>query len=246
MYLLILQELKDRFAFRKKSAKRGDRSAVCQVCQDKGDGQWYFTELSLRRHLMKVHGHLPCKDCLHLFADGAVLAAHSCPLQNIPCDLCAGSPRFANLDGWKVHRAAKHRQEGTFRKVCHLCGAVTLPHKLPMHMEVHHGILPPQRGDRGGPGVPAPPFDPCPQCGKRLKNRPALRDHLRRIHSDSQQDLLCRCCGRTFRYRYSLSRHMASAHPHEHEQNKGRDKEEEEDVNEELAERENHQQDSAL
>jgi KRAB domain-containing zinc finger protein len=153
----------DKYAWRKKLVKKGDRSAVCPCCQRDS-----MTEFGLRQHLQKEHNYLPCKACRQIFPDAAAVRDHNCPLQNIPCDQCP--KRFNSLDGWVSHRRTVHRG---MQYICYVCGRVlAYQSTLTKHMEVAHGILPPLVGTKGkaGPGKPrvAPSSYFCHKCGKQV------------------------------------------------------------------------------
>lgn len=186
------------------------RPYVCQHC-----GVGFAREKALASHSRIHAGDSPfeCDVCGEMFWDVAMLREHSrskhSHVDTTPPDSSyTGDDRFGNffcetcglafdrLDLLRRHRRSHVKGEplqdvNDDDHVCTVCGlffenAV----ELRTHSETH-----------------ARTVHRCMACGQCFDDAPALSDHVRRCHTDNNQDNTCDVCGKACKDRRSLQKH---------------------------------------
>lgn len=104
------------------------------------------------------------------------------------CDVCARD--FALSNQLKYHNIVHHGAAGAFE--CHICrGRFGVRWELVRHLESHDNVT-----------------VTCDQCGKSLRNKFMLRNHVKLQHPKKSSNVLCAQCGKAFRYPSVLEQHM--------------------------------------
>lgn len=114
----------------------------------------------------------------------------------IVCHICS---RMVSENYMKTHMKLKHSEEGVQRIKCTLCDHWLTPFSMPAHMLKHNNQ-----------GVA------CPTCGKVLKHKYSLTDHIRRAHMNEEKKHECTTCGKKFFKAVKLKEHVAVVHTREY------------------------------
>ncbi|XP_067631672.1 transcription factor grauzone-like isoform X2 [Eurosta solidaginis] len=198
----------------------------CETCQK------IFSEKStLSRHLLAVHGteedlKFHCIQCPKKFARQKLLNWHlnsHVPMEErtFICDQCPNS-RFASQDLLKYHIGSRHRREAN---VCHVCAKkIRDKASFERHVSSHfEGVGPKLKCLLDGCDhwlkdennlrrhmrlhTAKQKILTCDTCGRDCKDKSALNNHKRRVHSS--EIFICGVCQKTFKRALYLREHMA-------------------------------------
>ena len=180
-------------ADQEKHNSRFHTEVTCEIC-----GKTLKTRQRYYVHRDKEHGKkkivIPegmerCRKCKE-FVSIKDIDDHSCQNQ-FPCEICGKI--YYNVDTLRSHVNTKHRKDESESKYsCHQCGKTVGKHDLINHLKTHD------------------PMNPCPQCGKLVRN---LSDHIEVMHTDDRdKKFQCKDCGKGFKDNYCLGKHRMNVH----------------------------------